>query len=156
MIHYITEKPIMEQDSPCSVNKNRHWNERSVVTVQYLHSYDAKSIPNRLRRWDFALLNHFLTVSAVNASTCTEWLRLQIPLRFYKQIHSNSKAIEIPQIFPVIRKFLWDFNMSFLILSIPSYRIYSLIPITWFYNLILLLNPITWFYNLILLLNPII
>ena len=42
------------------------------VTVQYLHSYDAKSIPNRLRRWDFALLNHFLTVSAVNASTCTE------------------------------------------------------------------------------------
>ena len=24
------------------------------VTVQYLHSYDAKSIPNRLRRWDFA------------------------------------------------------------------------------------------------------
>ena len=43
-----------------------------IVTVQYLHSYDAKSIPNRLRRWDFALLNHFLTVSAVNASTCTE------------------------------------------------------------------------------------
>ena len=43
-----------------------------LVTVQYLHSYDAKSILNRLRRWDFALLNHFLTVSAVNASTCTE------------------------------------------------------------------------------------
>ena len=43
-----------------------------VVTVQYLHSYDAKSIPNRLRRWDFALLNHFLTVSAVNASTYSE------------------------------------------------------------------------------------
>ena len=42
------------------------------VTVQYLHSYDAKSIPNRLRRWDFALLNHYLTVSAVNASTYTE------------------------------------------------------------------------------------
>ena len=32
----------------------------------------AKSIPNRLRRWDFALLNHYFTVSAVNASTCTE------------------------------------------------------------------------------------
>ena len=43
-----------------------------IVTVQYLHSYDAKSIPNQLRRWDFALLNHFLTVFAVNASTCTE------------------------------------------------------------------------------------
>ena len=43
-----------------------------IVTVQYLHSYDAKSIPNRLRRWDFALLNHYLTVSAVKASTCTE------------------------------------------------------------------------------------
>jgi hypothetical protein len=43
-----------------------------VTLVQYLHSYDAKSIPNRLRRWDFALLNHYLTVSAVNASTCTE------------------------------------------------------------------------------------
>ena len=46
--------------------------KKNSVTVQYLHSYDAKSIPNRLRRWDFALLNHFLTVSAVNASTCTE------------------------------------------------------------------------------------
>ena len=42
------------------------------VTVQYPHSYDAKSIPNRLRRWDFALLNHFLTPSAVNASGCAE------------------------------------------------------------------------------------
>ena len=29
------------------------------VTVQYLHSYDAKSIPNRLHRWDFALTESF-------------------------------------------------------------------------------------------------
>ena len=25
------------------------------VTVQYLHSYESKSIKNRLRRWDFDL-----------------------------------------------------------------------------------------------------
>ena len=26
-----------------------------MVTVQYLHSYESKSIKNRLRRWDFDL-----------------------------------------------------------------------------------------------------
>ena len=28
---------------------------RKNVTVQYLHSYESKSIENRLRRWDFDL-----------------------------------------------------------------------------------------------------
>ncbi len=32
--------------------KRRHKNN---VTVQYLHSYESKSIENRLRRWDFDL-----------------------------------------------------------------------------------------------------
>ena len=53
-------------------NEKHDYGKGFYLTVQYLHSYAAKSIPNRLRRWDFALLNHFLTVSAVNASTCTE------------------------------------------------------------------------------------
>ena len=32
-----------------------HTDIRNVVTVQYLHSYESKSIENRLWRWDFAL-----------------------------------------------------------------------------------------------------
>lgn len=30
-------------------------NKQLNVTVQYLHSYESKSIENRLRRWDFDL-----------------------------------------------------------------------------------------------------
>ena len=40
------------------------------VTVQYPSQLLLKSILNRLWRWILALLNHFLTVSAVNALTC--------------------------------------------------------------------------------------
>ncbi|MBS6707240.1 MAG: hypothetical protein KH281_12625, partial [Lachnospiraceae bacterium] len=35
----------------------------------------AKSIENRLRRWDFALLNHVLTVCAACAQTWAELLQ---------------------------------------------------------------------------------
>ena len=41
-----------------------------LVTVQYPSQLLLKSILNRLWRWILALLNHFLTVSAVNALTC--------------------------------------------------------------------------------------
>ena len=36
---------------------SNYWetNTRENVTVQYLHSYESKSIENRLRRWDFDL-----------------------------------------------------------------------------------------------------
>ena len=34
----------------------KHYNKHKIiVTVQYLHSYESKSIKNRLRRWDFDL-----------------------------------------------------------------------------------------------------
>ncbi|RHS76717.1 hypothetical protein DW952_08730 [Ruminococcus sp. AM44-9AT] len=45
----ITSKPGKENQN------SRLERQKKCVTVQYLHSYESKSIKNRLRRWDFDL-----------------------------------------------------------------------------------------------------
>ena len=44
------------------------------VTIQYLHSYKQKSIPNRLRRWDFCLPAYVFLRSAQQVRRPTEQL----------------------------------------------------------------------------------
>ena len=63
------------------VRKGRREFLSKQVTVQYLHSYDAKFIGDHLWRWNFALLNHVLTASAASASACTE----QLPKRYNRE-----------------------------------------------------------------------
>ena len=69
---------------------------KNIVTVQYPSQLLLKSILNRLWRWILALLNHFLTVSAVNALTCwtvmifSSYHKAGIFLQHYWQKHCVS------------------------------------------------------------------
>ena len=64
------------------------WNLIKFVTVQYLHSYMQKSIPNRLRRWDFCLLAYVFLRSAQQVRRPTEQL-----LKFYNNTPDRTQSI---------------------------------------------------------------
>ena len=61
----------------------KHYNKHKIiVTVQYLHSYESKSIKNRLRRWDFDLyVSGFWHVHAKTPRALT-WKGLSLSAQF--------------------------------------------------------------------------
>ena len=56
------------------------------VTIQYLHSYVQKSIPDQLRWWDFCLPAYVFLRSAQQVRRPTEQLRWKYLFRCYKEL----------------------------------------------------------------------
>ena len=56
------------------------------VTIQYLHSYVQKSIPDQLRWWDFCLPAYVFLRSAQQVRRPIEQLRWKYLFRYYKEL----------------------------------------------------------------------